>query len=197
MDTTTRSCGLAFAIVAIAAHPLAAEPRSATPVVLQVYRTSALPADVVDHARRVVSKIYSAADTRVAWRRADMDAWAAEPGVQIAVVIRLRVGEEAPRAVLGFAPDSPAVRGKLAYVFYDHVEAFAVENGLDVGHALGHVIAHEVGHLLLPCNSHSKVGLMRATLTFQELRRAAYGVIPFNSGQAAQIRARVAVNAGP
>ena len=42
-----------------------------------------------------------------------------------------------------------------AWVFYDKINAAAVQTGLSLPQILGTVIAHELGHLLLGANSHS------------------------------------------
>ena len=49
---------------------------------------------------------------------------------------------------------------------------------------LGWVIAHEIGHLLLPANSHSKFGIMQASVDFRMA-----GLHVFTDRQADAIRA--------
>ena len=51
-----------------------------------------------------------------------------------------------------------------AYVFHHRVVQTGRVFSRDLGTLLGTVIAHEVGHLLLPENSHSSSGILRADL---------------------------------
>jgi hypothetical protein len=52
----------------------------------------------------------------------------------------------------------------MAYVFARSIGAQSRTRPVDRDRMLGHVIAHEVGHLLLPEATHSRYGIMRATL---------------------------------
>jgi hypothetical protein len=56
---------------------------------------------------------------------------------------------------------------------------------------LGAAIAHEIGHLLLPHDSHSKSGIMRAEWNQSDFRNAKSGGLLFTADQAAQIRGRL------
>ncbi len=80
--------------------------------------------------------------------------------------------------------------GQLAYVFYHHVSDFAQQLDLIQHKAriLGLAIAHEMGHLLLPHNSHSSTGIMRATWDREDLRRGANGNLLFTQKEAELIR---------
>jgi hypothetical protein len=49
---------------------------------------------------------------------------------------------------------------------------------------MGHVIAHELGHLLMPGQPHSLVGLMRAVWGEPEWHDAIQGALLFSPGQA-------------
>jgi hypothetical protein len=61
---------------------------------------------------------------------------------------------------LGYA--QPGTRS--ATVLFDRVATFARRFGVKREVLLGYSIAHEMGHLLLPPNSHSISGVMRASL---------------------------------
>ncbi len=80
--------------------------------------------------------------------------------------------------------------GQLAYVFYYHVSDFTQKNDLIEHKAriLGLAIAHEMGHLLLPYNTHSSTGIMRATWDREDLRRGANGNLLFTQKEAGLIR---------
>ena len=51
---------------------------------------------------------------------------------------------------------------KRAYIYCERAVAYAKSTGSDPGRMLGLVLAHEIGHRLLPRNSHSTHGLMKA-----------------------------------
>jgi hypothetical protein len=53
-----------------------------------------------------------------------------------------------------------------AYIFYNRVVGESSTRPVDVALVLAHVMAHEIGHLLLPPNSHSRIGIMRSHLDF-------------------------------
>ena len=97
-------------------------------------------------------------------------------------------------SVFGLSPRMPDGRGgRLAYVFYHRVREFVVKRTLLEQGALilGLAIAHEIGHLLLPHNSHSRSGIMRARWDRQDLRLATLGDLFFTAQQAESIRAEV------
>jgi len=52
---------------------------------------------------------------------------------------------------------------------------------------LGRVMAHEVGHLLLPPNSHSPIGIMRAHVDFSQV-----GVNTFTNDQVSILHSAIA-----
>jgi hypothetical protein len=73
---------------------------------------------------------------------------------------------------LGFAVVDPDTRaGKMATVFHDQVDAVARRTGVDRSELLGRALAHEIGHLLLGTPGHSRIGIMRAMWTDEELTR--------------------------
>ena len=76
-----------------------------------------------------------------------------------------------------------------AYIYYSRLAFAAHQHARDVGTVLGMAIAHEVGHLLLPNNSHSIIGIMRADLELTSM-------LPqeFTLRQSATIRANLSVD---
>jgi hypothetical protein len=65
-------------------------------------------------------------------------------------------------SVMGTAISSATeALGRIAYIFYDRIERFAVSQQTPIAHGLAHIMAHEVGHLLIGENSHSDKGLMQ------------------------------------
>ncbi len=108
-----------------------------------------------------------------------------------------RMDERLGRARVNVFGLSPAMAdgrpGRLAYVFYHRIREFVVTHTIPEQEALllGLAIAHEVGHLLLPDNSHSRRGIMRARWDRQDLRFAAADLV-FTAQEAKSIRIEVA-----
>ena len=80
-----------------------------------------------------------------------------------------------------------------AYVFYDRVKMFSntieiIPNNKTVGIILGHVIAHELGHLLIPGDAHTPVGIMRGEWDYRQWKMAAAGTLLFDPTQAKLMR---------
>ena len=85
--------------------------------------------------------------------------------------------------------NSATGRGRLAYVFYNHIEERRLTT-LNPSEFLGHIISHEIGHLLgIP---HATTGIMRAMWDRADLVLASEGLLLFRPDQAALLRHRLA-----
>lgn len=94
--------------------------------------------------------------------------------------------------VMGVAHPGERTCGRIAFVFYNRIEAFARLHKQELPVVLAPVIAHELGHLLLPQQSHSPTGIMRANLRPSDLFDAARGIPRFTDAQGERMRARIA-----
>jgi hypothetical protein len=139
-------------------------------------------------AEQEVVRIYAAAGVHAVWRdgfaladqtRTDLfpyvsvrilDSWATE---------RMTAGERRGSKIVGRAARATG----RAYVFYPRLESAARFRDRHVGMVVGAAMAHEVGHLLLPKNSHSNVGIMREDLDLKSHRP-----LGFTPAQSAAIR---------
>ena len=83
--------------------------------------------------------------------------------------------------------------GTLAFVMYDRVVSLSSRAGLRQSEGLALVMAHEIGHLLMPEGKHAKFGLMAASWTSRDLRFADTLGLGFQHGEAATIRAQLAI----
>jgi len=92
-------------------------------------------------------------------------------------------------ATLGIAAQPEKGTSGSASVFYNRVEQLARGGAASVAVILGHAAAHEIGHLLLGSNSHSALGLMRASWSRQDLQNAAAGDLLFTPEQAEAVKA--------
>ena len=95
--------------------------------------------------------------------------------------------------VMGFAPTSTGSYRR-AYVFYNRIKAFTqmmaeMLSDVRAGVVLGHVIAHEMGHLLMPGEAHTTVGIMRADWDRRQWIDASAGRLLFSASQASRMRA--------
>jgi hypothetical protein len=92
-------------------------------------------------------------------------------------------------STFGFALQSTDHRlAFAAAVFYHRVEELAEKLGFSRAQILGYIMAHEIGHLLLRTMVHSPSGIMRASLSREDLLRP----LGFTGPQGELIRADVA-----
>lgn len=148
--------------------------------------------DVLEKAKEITTRIYRRIGVDVTWfgTGADRQAVPRDPAELQAFcssVLVVNLHEEVPPedegrvGMMGMAPEG----SRVARVFMEPIAQAASRAYLDPSTVLGYVIAHELGHLLLPPNSHSAKGLMRASLDDMGAR---LGRLWFDETQAAQIR---------
>jgi hypothetical protein len=180
----------------VATGPQSAAGESADPSTLRVllHDDAGVPAETVERARQEVSGVFRRSKIPFAWISAD----ACAGSCFIIKIVSQPVGAKSrdPR-VVGIAPGTRELRGKLAFVFYDRIRVFSAELGLDVSQMLGHVMAHELGHLLLPYGAHSLTGIMRPAWDRLQVNGATGGTLRFTSDQPELIRTRLQNSASP
>jgi hypothetical protein len=169
MAKTTRTL-MTVAVLAAAfcagARPATAEGDPRT-IVLHVDDHAHLAPAELAAAEVETTRIYAAAGVRATWENGTVD-----PHASLDNLMHLAV------VVCGAAPEGldPTVAGRAArgtgrvYIYYSRVAFAAHQHARHVGTVLGMIIAHEVGHLLLPQDSHSYVGIMRADLNLTSMR---------------------------
>lgn len=195
LERTTRTL-MTAAVVAAAfsagARPAAAQGDLRTVVLHVDVHTHLAPSELVT-AEAETTRIYAAAGVRATWENGTVDPHARLDDVtHLAVVICGAAGSEQKTAAEGVDRTvvGQAARGTgRAYIYYSRVAFAAHQHARDVGTMLGMAIAHEVGHLLLPKDSHSFVGIMRADLDLTSM-------LPqeFTPRQSATIRANLSVD---
>lgn len=194
----------------LAASEKAGHAETPLTITLRVHNRAKAPHKTLIQSVQEVRKIFSKAGVEVAWRVMPLpleqnqsldhkQSFPSHPELSILItpdsaaksmVERLGLKEH----VFGLSPRPSNGRGgRLAYIFYHRVREFIVKRTLFEQEALvlGLAITHEVGHLLLPNNSHSRTGVMRARFDRQDLRLAAFGDLIFTAQQAESIRAEV------
>lgn len=179
---------LVIAAVASVSANLCADVRP--PHITVMLRNDAeAPPGMVAAAQRSVSEVYEAAGVDIAWG-------GPRPAAMLALVSRERARAIGHRPeVIGFATGNRGRRGKVAYIFLHRVKELSARYRLPESVILGAAIAHELGHLLLPHDSHSDVGVMRPILDHAEFRKADRGELLFTANQAVQIREAIAGDA--
>ncbi len=151
-----------------------------------------IPASTLHYAQDEASRLFERAGITLSW----LPAQAPPPdSMVIKLVVKIvanSIGDKAKnRNVLGIAPGSKEVRGKVAWLFYPRIDDLGQTLNLEVSQLLGHVMAHEMGHLLLPYGGHAVTGLMKAGWDTKQALLASTGSLTFEPSQAALIRARL------
>lgn len=160
-----RTIGLITALWLGGASAAVAEPLPA--IVLHLDDRANVPPGELAAAKAEVERTFRAAGIEIGWaegrfpvsiRKANAEFPESRhvPVMLVNHVAKTSLG--ATGCALGLA--SPP----LAFVFYNRIVETSLARPVDVPVVLGRVITHEVGHLLLPRNSHSRYGIMRANL---------------------------------
>jgi hypothetical protein len=162
-------------------------------VLLQMNNVARAPGGELERAQQEVIRLYHKIGVDVAWTAPDAPRPTLPPAIRV-VLVPYEAGDMLRRekTVMGAAVLTE-LGTSVAYVFYHQVEAQARHYGVSLAMILASAIAHEVGHLLLPDGRHSPDGLMRACWTHDDFQRADQGQLLFSIEQAAQIRARTAL----
>jgi hypothetical protein len=194
MGRANRIVGLVLCVVTMAVLGVSAE--EAEPITLRVRFLDdvGVPADVAETARNEVSGIFRRSQISLTWIEFDACQGSC---FTIKMVSKLLGDKSRNPKVIGIAPGTREVRGKLAYIFYERVRVYSAQLGLDTAQMLGHVIAHELGHLLLPYGSHTVAGIMRSEWDRAQVTSAASGTLRFTPVQVELIRERLQAFALP
>jgi hypothetical protein len=193
------AAGMAMMTVLFCVRPATADPVQPLTLVLGLFDHARVPKDVLARAKAEASRIYRALGVRLVWRDAfdssvrppvsvniTSTPFGAPPPLPDSLAIKA-----ADSRVLGVAPGHKDRVEREVWAFYERIEDTAPLLGLDSGLLLGHVIAHEIGHVLLPYDSHSPTGLMRAGWDKNQAANAVFGSLKFTRGQSALIRRSV------
>ncbi len=185
--------GLTVLVGVLAAPTAEADSRETLSLRVLVVNQAGVPDATLREAELHATRTFSAVGIALLWTNTKP----AEPYDEAAAQARIVIAPDSrvkrdPRRLATAHTDSMA-----AYVFYKRITALAAYNGADGAALLGHVIAHEIGHLLLPADSHSSRGLMRAEWDRTQFDDMAKGLLTFVPKQVQLIRSRArAVLAG-
>ena len=170
-----------------AATAKAAEPREALSVKVLALNQAKVPDATLREGELQATRIFSALGITLLWTNPKHDEPYYEAETQVRIVIVSDSRAERDRRKLALAHHG----NMAAYPFYQRIVDLAEHNGADVAGLLGHVIAHELGHLLLPYDSHSTRGVMRAEWDRAQFEGMAKGLLTFAPDQTDLIRKRV------
>ena len=171
----------------------AASASSAKPLPLPVtvFDYANVPTQWLSWAKESMSRIYEEIGVEIAWQDARSEA---RTGLIVLILPESRSTKEGiPQSVIGYTSGTADERRRVAYVLYGRMDQFRLEQAPAIQRAnlLGHLMAHEVGHLLLPVQSHSPSGIMRARWSGADLELAQQGRLRFSADQAQSIRSKV------
>lgn len=146
--------------------PIAATGQAGATIVLHVANDAALSRAVLDEAKARAASVYAVIGVRTVWVDGGVTARHTQDGrLHLNVVLLSRemaekkISTEGIKGVVFGQANAPSGR---AYIFCDRIATMAGTTPFST--VLGDVIAHELGHLLLPPNSHSHTGIMRASV---------------------------------
>jgi hypothetical protein len=159
-----------------------ASERCGTRIVVLHLTAGNIPAQRIQQAEMVASRVLAQADVTVRWKGARHETVAAEDG---AVQIDLMVTDEAASSdhpgALGYAYPF-AKTGLQVVIFANRVAAMDRHDEV-----LGHVIAHEIGHVLIGTLEHSPSGVMRAHWSKSDVAAMQGRLLPFSRSDLAMI----------
>ncbi|HXD20735.1 MAG TPA: hypothetical protein VN654_27180 [Vicinamibacterales bacterium] len=145
-----------------AASARAADAPAGLHVAVAICEARTMPPDIVASAERIAGDVYRAIGVAIEWSNAGCAT--DEQRLTVNLIPRQASTLDVTDVTLGFAEPGTTV----ATILYDRVAAFARRFHVKRDVLLGYTIAHEIGHLLLPPNSHSPQGVMRAAINLQE-----------------------------
>jgi hypothetical protein len=202
MNATLRFMLLVVVAEVPAVH---AAPRSDAAVMIRTYNYAVVPAEHFDAAKLEADDIFKTAGVSLRWIECRVPgnmsgAQCTEPLVpRRDLMLRLvdRPSATGERIVpLGESMLDRELRGGvLMTVDLSPVRTIAAGTATKFATLLGRAIAHEVGHLLLGSAQHTRLGLMRALWSHDELRGLRPAHWGFSAREAARLRAALHIAA--
>jgi len=178
-----------------------------SPLSVAVFDYARVPPQWLSWAKQEMSRIYGEIGVEITWHDASSDARTNSvdklqpdtgPLPQAALIVLIlpesqATQERIPQSVIGYSAGTADECRRVAYVLYGRMDQFRLEQAPAIYRAklLAYLMAHEVGHLLLPVQSHSPSGIMRAQWSRADLELAQQGRLRFTADQALSIRSKV------
>jgi len=178
-----------------------------SPLSVAVFDYARVPPQWLSWAKQEMSRIYGEIGVEITWHDASSDARTNSvdklqpdtgPLPQAALIVLIlpesqATQERIPQSVIGYSAGTADECRRVAYVLYGRMDQFRLEQAPAIYRAklLAYLMAHEVGHLLLPVQSHSPSGIMRARWSRADVELAQQGRLRFTADQALSIRSKV------
>jgi hypothetical protein len=178
-----------------------------SPLSVAVFDYARVPPQWLSWAKQEMSRIYGEIGVEISWHDASSDARTNSvdklqpdtgPLPQAALIVLTlpesqATQERIPQSVIGYSAGTADECRRVAYVLYGRMDQFRLEQAPAIYRAklLAYLMAHEVGHLLLPVQSHSPSGIMRARWSRADVELAQQGRLRFTADQALSIRSKV------
>ena len=192
MGRNTWIAGFALCVGVAGWEPAAAQTAERFSVQVLLLDETGVSVDVLEQAKHAATRVFALSNIDIQW----IGHGPYQPRSLIVRIAAQPIGTKSrSRFVVGIAPGTREARGILALAFYDRIQLYSAELGLDASQMLGHVMAHELGHLLLPYESHSASGVMRGAWDRAQANQATAGLLTFTADQAALIRERLQASA--
>ncbi len=178
--------------------PGVAAARDEASITVRVYNLSHLPAPLVSDAAAEANRVLRRAGIGVQWvmcSSADHgpDERCSTDLTPVDLLVRLQDDTAALGShVCGISLLPSAGHGRLISLFMRCVRDLSDRLTVPVHTVLAYCLVHELGHQLLSTRAHDPDGLMAASLSAMDWRRAAAGRLWFSSRQAEQLRAGLA-----
>ena len=171
--------GLTLCVGVTGWEPAAAQTPAGFAVQVFLQDDGRVPADVLEQAKHAATRVFALSNIDLQW----IGHGPYQPCSLIVRIVAKPIGAtNRSRFVVGIAPGTREARGILAFAFYDRIQLYSAELGLDASQMLGHVMAHELGHLLLPHGAHSITGVMRGAWDGAQANQATMGLFDFYTG---------------
>jgi len=188
MGTNTWIAGLTLCVGVTGWEPVAAQTPARFAVQVFLQDDAGVPAGVLEQAKQAAVRVFALSHIDLQW----IGHGPYQPcSLTIRIVAEPIGATIRGRFVMGIAPETRKARAIIAFAFYDRIQLYSAEVGLDAPRMLGHVMAHELGHLLLPHGSHSLTGVMRGRWDGAQAKQATLGLLTFAPAEAALIRDRL------
>lgn len=171
---------------------LAATLSAKLPMAVRIYDAVGLSPHVLAQVQETAGVTLAAVGIQPVWRPCHVNGCVTRPKPHEIEIRIVNATPLSPGGSLGYAAiDVEQHAGVLGTVFADRVGALGAASGVNGIELLGHAVAHEIGHLVLGTPDHSRFGLMRATWTSAEIRRARPSDWTFSNDQGTQMRGRL------
>ena len=173
--------------------------RTTTVVGIHIENPTLVPESMLMNAERHVESIYRRIGVRIVWLdRISANETFGIGNLELSLVMVSAALEATVSRTgydMGFALSNEGKGVRRAYILFSRIQTFAAKSNSQAARSVfAAVIAHEIGHLLLPHDAHSDVGIMRARFRTKDFDPPNAAGFLFSSNQGAFIRNTVAVH---